>query len=239
MLDSDNDGIPDVVEIQWGSNPNAYDSDQNGLGDGVEYFLYGSPCGSIPAGQLGKGGTCTTAGALNSYLGVPGCGNPGAYPNTYPDTDADYLNDCEEGLIGTSRTDFDSNQDWVPDQLEWLYSISYLFGQNSLSANPTNDGVSNYQKLKELYPINTPITKIQTGVLPLSYTLTQSSTTSTQTCYNVNVQSIATMSPSDVIRVYVMETQGSNGNLRHMRVLKNVTKMTNGSLTINDGDLTP
>ncbi len=235
MLDSDNDGIPDEIELQWGSNPYAYDSDQNGLGDGVEYFLFGSPCGSIPSGQLGQTGQkCTTAGAITSFRGVPGCSTPGTYPNIYPDTDLDNLNDCEEGMIGTSRTDFDSNQDWVPDQLEWLFSIPYLYGTNGLSADPTNDGVVNYQKLKDLFPINIPISQV--NVAPLSYEITQSSSTSTQTCYNVNAQEIATMSPTDTIRVYIMET---NGRERHMRVLKNVTHMSNSFVNINDGDLTP
>jgi hypothetical protein len=236
MLDSDNDGIPDQVETQWGSNPNAYDSDQNGLGDGVEYFLFKSPCGSIPSGQLGsKGQSCTAAGAVTSFRGIPGCGAPGVYPNIYPDTDLDYLNDCEEGLIGTSRTDFDSNQDWVPDQLEWLYNIDFLYGTNSLNADPTNDGFSNYQKLKELFPINIPVTQLQ-GAQPLSYELTQTSSNNLQTCYNVDVSSIATMSTEDVIRVYIME---SNQKIRHMRVLKNVTRISNGFVSINDGDFTP
>src|ERR1700679_4264370 len=126
MLDSDGDGIPDEIELQWGSNPNAYDSDGNGVGDGVEYYLWGSPCGSIASANLGqKGQTCTAAGAVRSFLAVPGCQNPGSGSTVYPDTDQDYLNDCEEGLLGSSYTDFDSNQDWVPDEFEWLYNVPY------------------------------------------------------------------------------------------------------------------
>jgi hypothetical protein len=234
MLDSDNDGIPDLVEVQMGSNPNAYDSDQNGIGDGVEYNLFGSPCGGIPAGGTG---TCSNATAVKSFLGVPNCGSPGTWPNIYPDSDNDYLNDCEEGLLGSNHSDFDSNVDWVPDQLEWLFNIPFLYGTNGLTADPANDGVSNYQKLKDLFPINTPISQIQ--AIPAAYEITQVSANTSQTCYQANVTNLATMSQNDVVRVYVMETQGYVGNLRHMRVLKQTEHMTGSSLIVNDGDLTP
>ena len=239
MLDTDNDGIPDKIEQQWGSNPNAYDSDQNGVGDGVEYYLYGTPCSSISSTNLGQTGqSCTTAGAKN-VSALLNCGSPGTYPNVYPDTDLDYLNDCEETLLGSSYTDFDSNQDDVPDQLEWLYNIPYVFGTNGLTADPADDGVDDYAKLKELFPINTPVPQLH-GVVPLAYTITTASSNSTQTCYNVNVQSISTMSSSDVLRVYIMESEGAEGtSLRHMRVLKNITHMTGSTISLTDGDFTP
>jgi hypothetical protein len=243
LLDSDNDGIPDAVETQWGSNPNAYDSDHNGVGDGVEYYLYGTPCGNIAAGNLGKSGQSCTVGGAKNVTATAGCGNPGPYTNSfpgtvYPDTDLDNLNDCEEGLVQSVATDFDSNQDWVPDQLEWLWGIPFLAGTNGLNADPASDGVSNYQKLKELFPINTPVSQIASA--PLTYTINQVSSNSAQTCYNVDVTNITTVSNSDVIRVYIMESEGAEGSsVRHLRVLKNVTRMNGNSLTLTDGDFTP
>lgn len=231
MLDSDNDGIPDVVELQMGSNPNAYDSDGNGLGDGVELKVYGSPCGDSkcksnanmrqPAGGTAGPNNCTYKIATGS--------------NVYGDQDCDFLNDYEESVLGSNRNDFDSNQDWVPDQFEFVSLVSFLSGTNSLSADPENDGITDYFKLKENLPINYPASQIH-GVNPLNYTLTQVSDNTSQTCFQVNVQQLATMSSTDVVRAYVMEARGSVGSSRKMRVAQ---KITNGSLVLTDSDFTP
>ncbi len=236
MADTDNDGIPDAIEKQWGSNPNAYDSDGNGIGDGVEYYLWGTPCGSISSNNLGKPGqTCTGAGANKSF--IPGtCSIAGPYP----DTDLDYLNDCEENLLGSNPKNFDSNGDFVPDQFEWLFNVPFTFGTNGLSADPANDGVSDYQKLKDLFPMSIPFPEIH-GVLPLNYVLTPTSSNAVQSCYTAEVQNIPVQTPNDVIRVYIMETEGNEGTeINHMRVLKNTTTMSGtNTLIINDGEFTP
>ncbi len=38
--DDDNDGLSDIGEVTWGTNPFLYDSDGDALGDGAEVFLY-------------------------------------------------------------------------------------------------------------------------------------------------------------------------------------------------------
>jgi hypothetical protein len=234
MLDSDNDGIPDQIETQWGSNPKAYDSDGNGIGDGVEYSLWNTPCGNIPVANLGQAGqTCTNAGANKSFYGT--CGAP-----PYNDTDQDNLNDCEENLLGSNPTNFDTNGDFVPDQFEWLYNVAYNFGTNSLNSDPTNDGVTNYQKLKDLFPVNVPMPQLN-GITPMSYQLTQTSTNASQTCYQAQVTNVPVMSNADVLRVYIMETYGTGGsNVNHMRVLNGVKTMNGtNTLILNDTDFTP
>ncbi len=220
MLDTDHDGIPDSIELQMGSNPYKYDSDGNGVGDGVEYSLYGTPCGS---------GTCAPAQArVNAVL----CG---ALPNSgsYADSDGDGLNDCEEKLLGSNAFDFDSNQDWVPDQFEWLSKVAYLSGTNTLLSNPQSDGVSNYNKMKQGLPVNFPISSLH-GVKPMSYQLTQVSDDINQTCYTASVQNLATMSSNDSVKVYFLESRGVAGASRRMRTAQ--TTVSNGKLILNDGD---
>lgn len=47
MLDSDGDGLPDAIEIQFGSDRFTADSDGNGVSDLVEYRTKGKPCNGV------------------------------------------------------------------------------------------------------------------------------------------------------------------------------------------------
>jgi hypothetical protein len=229
MLDSDNDGIPDVIELQLGSDPNKYDSDGNGLGDGVELRVYGTPCGGAKCQPAQARSAAGQSPATNSCrYKVPGAST------VYGDGDCDFLNDYEESVLGSNPVDADSNQDWVPDQFEFASLVSYLSGTNSLNADPENDGITNYFKMKQNLPINYPASGIH-GIYPMQYTLTQVSDNSSQTCYQVNVQQLATMSPSDTIRAFIMESRGAVGSSRKTRVAQ---KITNGNLVLTDSDFT-
>lgn len=42
LVDTDEDGIPDVDEPAWGTNPTIYDSDNDRIGDGWEAYHYGT-----------------------------------------------------------------------------------------------------------------------------------------------------------------------------------------------------
>ena len=44
MADTDGDGLPDLIEAQFGSDPSNPDSDGNGVSDFVEYKTKGNPC---------------------------------------------------------------------------------------------------------------------------------------------------------------------------------------------------
>ena len=218
MLDSDNDGIPDAIEATMGSLAGTYDSDGNGVGDGVEFFLYGTPC---------KDANCAKNNA-RSFQAQCGSMPPGGYP----DYDGDFLNNCEETLLGSKFDDPDSNVDWVPDAFEWVNKLNFVAGTSNLLSVPFNDGYTNYQKLKLGLPIGTPASSVSGGG-GLSYSLAQISDDPSQTCFQVNVQNLAVLSPQDTIRAYVMQSRGVAGNVRHMRVAK---KVTNGQLTLTDSD---
>ena len=222
MLDSDGDGIPDSVELTLGSDPHKYDSDGNGVGDGVEYYLYGTPC---------KDAACATTNARNLQAQC------GAMPvGGYLDSDNDFLNNCEENLLGSKSNDFDSNQDWVPDQFEWISQVSFVAGSNSLLAMPMNDGMTNYQKMKQNLPVNVPVSSLS-GYIPMSYQISQVSDNPSQTCFQVQVQNIASITGANSIRAYIMESRGATGNVRHMRVAQK--QLSNGQLQLSDGDFSP
>lgn len=233
MLDSDNDGIPDVIETQMGSNPNKYDSDGNGLGDGVEYRIYGTPCGDSKC-----------ANNANTRAPTPGLASvKGSSPNscyykiptadpTIYDSDCDFLNDYEEAVLHSNAQSMDSNSDGVPDQFEFIENVLFLPNTNSLNAIPQNDGFTDLQKLKMNYPMNFPVSELH-GYTPLNYTLTQTSDSPIQTCYSVNVQNLATMGPADEIRAYIVESKGAVGTVPKFRTAQ---KITNGNLVLTDSD---
>jgi hypothetical protein len=56
VLDTDNDGLPDAMELLLGTSPQHVDSDGDGVADGVEYPLAGVPL-SDPCAPLQ--GHCT------------------------------------------------------------------------------------------------------------------------------------------------------------------------------------
>jgi len=228
MADSDNDGIPDTVEVTLGSNPNlstgGYDSDGNGVGDGVELAVYGSPCQDAKCSP-------TNARSFATLCGAKPAGG-------YPDTDGDFLNDCEEKLLASNPISFDSNNDWVPDEFEWVNNVSFAAGTNTLLSDPLNDGLTEYTKLKENLPVKTSVNSI-VGYQTLNYQMTEVSDSPIQTCYNVNVQNLATVAANNLIRLYIMEARGAAGNVPHMRTASKTIVNASAGLSFQDGDFNP
>jgi hypothetical protein len=62
------------------------------------------------------------------------------------DTDCDGLNDCDEQLIGTNSLRVDSDDDGIPDSVEWQHKTSP--SNKDLGQDPDNDGVSNGDEIK-------------------------------------------------------------------------------------------
>src|SRR5690606_3266725 len=87
IADSDADGLSDRLEREIGSDPYNYDSDGNGVGDGVEYRVSGDTraCAGTPCSPA-------TASPYTTCRSLATSTNP----IRYPDTDQDFLNDCEE-----------------------------------------------------------------------------------------------------------------------------------------------
>ena len=224
MPDSDGDGIPDEVELRLGSNPLKADSDDNGVSDFVEYTLLGRPC---------KDAACSPAGAepftsCNAYRqNIPG-------KPKFGDLDKDGLNDCEESLIGSKRDSWDSNNTWIPDYLAFMNGISFLPGSPfNPFADPDNDGVNNYAEIKGNSPMLYDNSKIL-GLKTYKYVLEQTSVDTQADCYHLSVSNVATASPNDRIRIWIMEGTAIIDDKRYMRVGEK--KMTGGNVDFGSED---
>jgi len=64
----------------------------------------------------------------------------------YGDKDADGLNDCEEKILGTDPSLFDTDKDGYPDRLEFLYGTNYLESDNLKDLD--RDGLNNGSELE-------------------------------------------------------------------------------------------
>jgi hypothetical protein len=103
--DSDGDGIGDATEAELGTDPTLRDSDFDGIGDLVEALISLDP---------------TTPDEIPQV-----CLNMEGHPN-YSDLDVDFLNECEEALIGTNSTLTDTDGDAIPDWMEVVLGTDYL-----------------------------------------------------------------------------------------------------------------
>ena len=105
--DSDGDGLPDALEIMFGSDPHNADSDGDGLPDGIEYILKGDPFSARPEDD-DDGDGLTNIDEVRR----------GTDPSK-PDTDGDGLSDGEEVLrYHTDPLRMDTDGDGFPDGLE-------------------------------------------------------------------------------------------------------------------------
>ena len=137
--DSDDDGLPDGVEIDGpnSTNPNLADTDGDGLGDGQEDANHN---GTLDAGETNPNDTDSDNDLLSDGVEVNGA-NP-----TNPldaDTDHDGLTDGREDTSGnggldageTNPNDPDSDDDGLSDGLE------VSVGTNPLDADSDDDGL--------------------------------------------------------------------------------------------------
>ncbi len=99
-LDSDGDGLTDSEERGAGTNLRVYDSDMDSLSDRLELRAYPR---QSPLDPNDRPGAC-----------------PDPLIDGIWDEDSDLLNDCEEGLLQTSRSIPDTDGDGLPDALEFM-----------------------------------------------------------------------------------------------------------------------
>ena len=95
LVDSDGDGLPDVLEAQLGTDPLNPDTDGDGFSNLLEYRF-------------------RTSGFDPLNPDDADC----ALPDDRIDTDGDGVLDCEERFLGTSRYLADSDADGIPDGVE-------------------------------------------------------------------------------------------------------------------------
>jgi len=154
-LDSDNDGLNNLLEFQLGSNANNTDSDGDGITDGYEVFnsldLLNDDADldfdsdgliNILEFQIGSSANNTDSDfdqmpdfwEYNNGLNL-------IYNDAQADLDNDGLNNYLEFQIGSSANNTDSDFDQMPDF--WEYNNNLNLTYNDTQLDPDNDGLIN------------------------------------------------------------------------------------------------
>jgi hypothetical protein len=128
LADSDQDGIPDLYEQQLGTCDRDLDTDGDGVSDAVEIRLARDPndaeepleCIDLLSTNIQTEDLCP---ATEPPAGSPA---PTKERRVYRDQDGDLLNECEERLLGTNDSLFDSDADGIPDKVEFVAGTNYL-----------------------------------------------------------------------------------------------------------------
>lgn len=129
--DTDSDFLPDDEEaaartVQW-----VVDTDGDGFSDGVEVKFAAQGASFNPTNILRPDGGGLDPGCPPILRGV--------------DTDCDGLLDCDEQIIGTNSLLTDSDDDGIPDSIEW--QIGTQASSRDLGQDPDIDGVDNGDEL--------------------------------------------------------------------------------------------
>lgn len=143
--DTDGDGLTDDVEKSIGTCLSDRDSDGDGIGDGVEVKLASDPlkaaapveCADlVPSQEIGDD-PCS-----------PDPQNPvqKKWAVYAPDQDRDTFNPCEERLLGTDDSLFDTDADGIPDHVEFVSGTNYLAVDPLLDADM--DGQVNREEIR-------------------------------------------------------------------------------------------
>lgn len=132
LPDTDQDGLADRVEDALGTAAEAADSDGDLLNDRVEHLL--RAVGLDPLVHQDD---------INAWpVECPRPGSPS--PTSFPpeqDLDGDRLTDCEEILLKSHPTLFDTDADGVPDPVEFRLGTNMIFDDALLDTDA--DGLAN------------------------------------------------------------------------------------------------
>lgn len=209
--DSDMDGLSDRNEIRLNSDPFKADSDENGVSDGIEHYTLGRPC---------KDANCSKAVGAREVF--PQCDS--IIEGRDRDIDGDGLTNCEEKILGTRWTSFDSNGDWIPDKLAFIRSVAFLSGTSDVELDTDHDGVRNYDEVKYFTPIEFENGKI-IGLAPYKYQLVKTFEDMVKSCYRVDVTEITVTNQVDTLQLVVIE--GSSA-LQDRQILRTVERTIDG-----------
>lgn len=135
--DTDQDGLSDRMEDLVGTSAVYADSDGDLLNDRVEHLL--RAVGLDPLVHQ------------DDVMGWPvECPRPGSpSPQAFPpaqDLDGDRLTDCEELLLKSNPTLFDTDADGIPDPVEFRMGTNLIFDDSLLDTD--NDGLNNVEEHK-------------------------------------------------------------------------------------------
>jgi hypothetical protein len=137
MSDSDHDGLTDAFEKSKGSNANKADTDDDGISDGVNYRIRKQVC---------RQSNCAQAPQLD-----PICKNYLSESGEVADSDGDGLNNCEEKYLESDMDAIDSNNNFLPDDMEF-YLGNNITSPNLLTADSDGDGISDFDEIRLFLP---------------------------------------------------------------------------------------
>lgn len=145
--DTDSDGLLDDDEDREMTSPFERDTDGDGFSDGVEVHFR----------ELGA-----TFNPINMRTADGGGLDPGCPPSLRGvDTDCDGLFDCDEQIIGTNAQRVDSDDDGVPDAVEWQMKTQP--SGKDLGQDPDTDGLDNgTELLMHMNPLRVDSAKLTT-----------------------------------------------------------------------------
>jgi hypothetical protein len=218
-LDSDQDGLPDDIETQFGTNKLKKYSYTNGISDLVKYRLANGVCAS-----KNGAGVCQDT-VVNYKANGQRCAsitsNLVAGSEVFKSSDPGGMNDCEKLLLGNLAGvgSPDSNNDSIPDWLEFVNALPFQVGTSPSINVIGQDGYTVYQKIKRSLPLNVGMPQML-NYTPSNYALSQISTSTTQDCYQLNVANLPMVGENNVVRVDVIEKTPLLPNLPLYRVGK-------------------
>jgi hypothetical protein len=198
LADTDGDGLPDLIEQQFGSDPNVKDTDGNGVSDLIEYRTKGKPCSDAACLPANRDQYSFCAG----YSPTTDVNNR----VTFSSSANDGMNDCEKFIMGGLVSNFNSNGDLIPDLYAVINTLPILPGTaNTAFADPFGDHITNYSKLKLGLPIQVSTSAIP-GYLSRTTSLTpETSPLLNSTCYHLVVNNVALTATANTIKVMVIQ----------------------------------
>lgn len=125
LADTDSDGLLDADEEIEGTLPWVADTDGDGFSDGVEVYFRGRGADFTPNQMQEADGGGLDPGCPIELRGV--------------DSDCDTLFDCDEQIIGTNSQRIDSDDDGIPDSVE--FKLGSQPSSKDLPQDPDNDRV--------------------------------------------------------------------------------------------------
>jgi len=138
--DTDADGLTDDVEQQLKTCISDEDTDGDGLSDIVEVKLATDPLRSTKAVE------CVDLAFTKESDDDPCAPGTSKTWTIFQDLDKDGLNTCEERLLGTEDSLYDSDADGIPDKIELKSGSNYLANDQLKDADL--DGVVNRDEIR-------------------------------------------------------------------------------------------
>jgi hypothetical protein len=169
--DSDADGLSDAEEAELALTPQSEDTDGDFYNDRLEHLL-------------------RTLGLDPLVPNVqPDCDDPTI------DTDGDGLYDCEEKLLGSDRTLFDTDADGYPDHIEFRTGTNPLFNDNLDDIDL--DGVNNGREITAHTDALSNDARVRAELAYRYRTTDLGVTTDQRSCYDFRVSNITLMETLD------------------------------------------